>query len=471
MSTPVIEFMTLRPVLTSQSMVPCAVRINAPAAVDRIPTHFVLVLDVSESMMDASKLENCKRCATLMLQVMTGEDRISLITFGEDARVHLKRVPADEAHKQVITSTIKSLHVDGCTNLSAGLGYVHEVCEGDTLKVGVLILTDGHANRGVSDPAGIRSIVSGLRATNDNLSVHCVAYGSDHNESLLRGIAEDCQTSYNVVNTIEDTAFAFGETLGGLMSCVYQNCAIKVPPGTKVHGPHKILDNSIRIGDVYAGTKPLVLIDIPSEAVNLVDGLEVVGMRLPDMSRWSVHPVQTLLAERDKDIELTGHRYTCASILRDIQNWRTLDTTARDAINSRITDFENAVREPFYDGHAVADLLRGEVAEMRRLLDSARGGYLSAAEYVTATQHLTSLGLARGFSTPMAPRGAPQAPLRRGPRVAFSGLGQAAAAPQDAEEENPQPPRPLPAVSSAFQNDTQTRIANMLRASSLQPEE
>lgn len=463
MSTPVIEFLTLRPVLTGQSMVPCAVRLNAPAAVDRIPTHFVLLLDVSESMMDARKLENCKRCATLMLDVMTGEDRISLITFGEEAQVHLKRVPADDAHKQVIISTIKSLRVNGCTNLSAGLGYVHEVCEDDTLKIGLLILTDGHANRGVSDPTGLRSIVGGLRTALPSLSVHCVAYGSDHNEHLMRGIAEDCQTSYNVVNTVEDTAFAFGETLGGLMSCVYQNCAIKVPPGSKVRGPHKILDNSIRIGDVYAGTKPLVLVDIPSEAVNLVDGLEVVGMRLPDMSRWSVHPIQTLLAERDKDIELTGHRYTCADILRDIQNWRGLDTAARDAFEARIAEFENAVGEPFYNGHPVATLLRGEVAEMRQLLQSARTGYLSHAEQVTAAQHLTSVGLARGFSTPLAPR----APQRRGPRVAFAGN----VSPTADEEENPTgPPPPMTAPTSAFANDTQSRIANMLRASSLNQE-
>lgn len=503
-TVPTIDLLTLTAVpQNGDSMVPCAVRIHAPADVARVPTHILLMLDISDSMRDHNKLENCKRCALLMLNVLSPGDKISLITFGEQATLHLKRVPADDAHKETITKTIQGLQTDGCTNLSAGLGYVRECCEGDTQKAGLLILTDGHANRGVSGTTELRAIASSLRESFSNLSIHAVAYGTDHNEQLLRGIAEDVQGSYNVVSTIEDTAFAFGDTLGGLMSCAFQNVKLELPEGSVVHGPHKIVDRQIRIGDVYAGTKPLVLVDIPSAACRTESCVKVTGMSLPLLTAWTAQPVQTMLTDRDKDIELTKLRYNCTSILKDCSaSAYTMTNDQRTALRQRITDFETAITDTFFDGHAVAGMLRREVAVMRDLLAASEAGGVSHAQQVLAAQHTASIGLSRGFSspapgpTPSAPSGrvAPRHYMRR--QGAAAHLSSAHAGDGDPNTYTPQGsptlggvpgeatppgsphlgaaaggavPEAAEADTSCFQNTTQQRIATLMRTASQQP--
>lgn len=475
MSDLTVDFLTLQPVPTNgDSMVSCALKLNAPASTERIPTHFILLLDISESMSDGRKLENCKRCAELMLNFMTADDRISLITFGEDAQLHLKRVPADEAHKSSIETTIKGLRVNGCTNLSAGLGYVREVCEGDSQKAGLLILTDGHANRGVSGSAELRRIVSGLREGFSHLSIHCVAYGADHNENLMRGIAEDNNGSYNVVNTIEDTAVAFGETLGGLLSCAFQNVVIELPTGTVVKGPQKttVVDGHIhvRIGDVYSGTKPLILFDMPSAACRSADAVKVKGMRLPSLESFNFTPIQQLLDERDKEIELTQLRYDCVAILEAIRILhRPTDDLVAD-METRITAFETKVRDSFFDGHAVAGLLRTEVTTMRDLLRDVRTGHYSHYHDVTTAQHVTSLGLGRGFCSPSASAPAPPRPRHYNRRLFAAGIGSPSGTDSENEEPTNTPSNTsiAPPDISVFQNDVQTRIASLMRTASQQ---
>ena len=478
---PTIDYMTLHPVTDTDTVVSCALRINAPKTVDRVSTHFILLLDISESMMDANKLENCKKCASLLLNFMTQEDRISLITFGDSATLHLKQVSADDTNKTIMKEKIESLRCDGCTNLSAGLGYVREACEGSTLKTGLLLLTDGHANRGVSDTGSLCGIVQSLHTSFENLSIHCVAYGTDHNEDLLRTIAEDIQGSYNVVNSIEDTALAFGDTLGGLMSCAYQNVKIHVPSTTKVHGPHKVHqegDNHyIPLGDVFAGTNPLILFDIPTSVANCIDCVRVTGMSLPSLESWSLIPIQQYMAERNVDIELTQLRYKCTAILKDIHDWRQLSQEKKDGMKGRIDEFERAVQDEFFNNHPVTGILRSEVSTLRSMLEEASRGQLNHETSVYAAQHLTSIALGRGWSSPRA-----VPPSRRMRRQNAVYVSPSNASDPDADaggephqglyvdtrpHENETTENPLE-TTTAFWNDTQQRVANLMRTASQQ---
>jgi hypothetical protein len=470
------DFISLTSVNSSTEKVPCAIRLKAPASVERVSTHFILLLDVSESMSDDHKLENVKRCSQLVLNFLTSEDTVSLITFGESAQLHLKRVSADDTHKQIIKSTIENLHCDGCTNLSAGLCYVREVCEGSTQKSGLLILTDGHANRGIHIPSQLRSMVSELHAQFTNLSIHCVAYGENHNADLLKSIAEDNQGSYNIVNTIEDTAFAFGETLGGLMSCAFQNVKLNIPQGSTVHGAYKVTEangkKTIHIGDVYSGTNPLILLDIPFQEINNTTSVVIQGITLPSLESFQVNPIVVFSQERQVDIELTKLRYTCSDILKDIREWDTLTEECKHGIKERIDTFETNILDPFFDANQIASMLRAEVAVLRSLYLRAKTHTIEITERAVMAQHMASITLARGFSSPMAPS---RRRLRRqNAGIARSALGaplsQASEPAEnhdtDSEFEDSVPTQP---VTSGFQNSVQQRVASLMRIASQQP--
>lgn len=170
------QFLVLKPQVPAEGdeLVPCAIRLQVPSEVNRIASHFILLVDISESMLQDSKLENVKKCASLILQFLTPEDHLSVITFGDNVQVVLKRAAVDASAKEGIQATISALRTDGCTNLSAGLASVSEVMQGETMKTGLLILTDGHANRGVSTPQHLRSMTNTLKTNFENLSIHVV---------------------------------------------------------------------------------------------------------------------------------------------------------------------------------------------------------------------------------------------------------------------------------------------------------
>lgn len=458
------DFLILR---SAETTVPCAIRIKAPENVSRVPAHIILLVDVSESMIDENKLTNVKRCATSIVDFLNDSDTLSLITFGETADVHLKQVPTDQVHKESIRARIDSLQVNGCTNLSAGLGLVQEVCEGSPQKSGLLLLTDGHANRGVSDPSSLREIVTRLHERMETLSINCVGYGHDHNADLLQGIAQSVQGSYNVVNSIEDTAFAFGETLGGLMSCAFQNVTVSVPKNTIVHGPYvtRLGDDcmTIHVGDVYSGTKPLILLDIPVSAIPYIT---VSGMELSSFTVSTLHPIPQDVNERQQDIELTRLRYTCTEILHAIKGVRRHDSIGVQSIKERLDAFANACADPFLDGHPVTKLLRGEITTMRNMLEQAEQGVLDQAANVVVTQHIASIALGRGFSSP-----ATRQPYVGGPLRYWGGGSRmyrmnARSASPEPEDENPQG---MEETQFAFQNTLQSQIASLMREQSQHP--
>jgi Mg-chelatase subunit ChlD len=488
------------------TVIPCALRLHAPESNARIPTHFVLCIDVSESMVSDSKLENVKKCCSLVVNLLNDQDRISLITFGDDANLHLKRVAVDEGNKNVIRSTIQNLAVDGCTNLSAGLMKIDEVCEGDTQKAGLLLLTDGHANRGASSPQNLRNLMTRLRERFAHLSVHCIAYGADHNAELLRLMAEDCQGSYNIVNNIEDTAFAFGDTLGGLMSCAFQNVEIDLGRGAVVHGPLRkrtVGDRTfVALGDVYSGTKPLVLFDLPADVATGADAVVVRGIALPDAERFELHPIRQEMLQKDRDIELTRLRYQCTSILNDLRDMRGRPAAAHDILERRINEFAIAVADEFFAGQPVAQLLRDEVNMMRNLLAQNRAGHVEAEAAAYTSQRIASIGLARGFSSPQGAMrsasagGGGGAPLRHH-RTGFRFAAGAAGAPggiltqqededpttvgfaavgaralftgvNDTEEEvTASASATTPSTATVFQNNMQAQISALLASASV----
>ena len=69
------DFLVLQ---TSTTTVPCAIRIKAPENVTRVPTHIILLIDVSESMIDDNKLINVKKCAASIVNFLNDSEKIGI---------------------------------------------------------------------------------------------------------------------------------------------------------------------------------------------------------------------------------------------------------------------------------------------------------------------------------------------------------------------------------------------------------
>ena len=403
----------------------CVLRLIAPPTVQHTPTHYVLLIDISESMVQDNKLSNVKRCLQILTNFLQEVDKVSLITFGEDSNILLNRITYSSSTKETIRQQIDALQVDGWTNISAGLANVSRVLMPNE-KSGLLLLTDGHANRGVTNITNLETIIVGLKENFPMLSISSIAYGTDHNATLLKLVAEKSQGTYSIVDSIESTAFAFGDALGGLLSAYAQMVKVIVPPGTTVSGPLIITNNCIKIGDIYTGTKSLVLFKIPtSDLANC----KLEATLLPSLELFQKDLVFSQLTTRDKEIELTKLRYKCSEILSKLNKYWSLNVVASTAFNNLVHEFKQQVMLEDYNGHPIADLLKNELILIERGMLTNTSQDNAYANVVS--QHVTSIGLARGYSSPM--------PRQR--------------------QEDAQDP-------CVFQNSIQNNIASLMRAAS-----
>lgn len=160
------------------------VEIDAPEATagsQRRPASVALVVDESGSMR-GEKLLTAKRCLAWLAGRLRPDDRVALVGFETDAWLHLPLSSVGCGHEMV--RAVAQLGSRGSTNLSGGLLMGLEALEAAAdAPRSVLLLTDGWANRGVTDMAGLVAIAA--RAAARGRTVGTIGFGSDFSEDLL----------------------------------------------------------------------------------------------------------------------------------------------------------------------------------------------------------------------------------------------------------------------------------------------
>ena len=241
------------------------IQIKAPESEARVPVHLCCILDISGSMDDNNKLINVKKSLYYLLDLLGSQDKISIITFSDNAKTIINQVFGSE--KENIRTQISFIRADSSTNLSAGIIQAHETLLTDsTYKQGILILTDGEANAGLIKTVDIIQLVRNITNKFINTSISCIGYGLQHNTELLQNISTEGKGSYYIVNNLEAVATVFGDILGGLVSCVAQQVRVILPVGTQLKSRYTtntiLNDMEIIIGDMTAGFEAVFLAKI-----------------------------------------------------------------------------------------------------------------------------------------------------------------------------------------------------------------
>jgi hypothetical protein len=351
--------------------------INAPSTEERIPAHFILLLDTSDSMNEDDKLDHVKLCSSLLLKLLTPADKISLITFSRYSRIILRAVTTEASNLASIESAIASLQTEGCTNLSAGIASVAEVLALSPEKPTLLLLTDGHANRGVCGPEDLQRMMSGLSRQCPALGLSIIAYGTDHNAELLKGFATTAHGSYSIVESLESAATALGDALGGALSCVAQNVEILCPTESTIAGPYTCVNGVVRVGDLYGGSSTMFLMDLPGPVT-------VRGTLVPSMQTFTLEVPSTISTARDASVELTRLRYRCSDLFRRV---RLEQVTAEE-----IAAFRTQLSDTFLAGNPITDMLLAEASSLEEAFRGRRFGDPGLDARILQHEAYTSLG-------------------------------------------------------------------------------
>ncbi|MDQ7825396.1 MAG: VWA domain-containing protein [Candidatus Eremiobacteraeota bacterium] len=244
-------------------------RITAPSVeVSRKPLNIAVALDRSGSM-KGGKLDYVKHATAFLFSQLLNTDIFSLVTFN-----HLVQVPfpAGEARERdAIRRAISSIEPQGMTNLSGGwLAALQEVLKhsGPERLNRIILLTDGIANEGITDPSRLFNI--GAHTAEKGAVTTAMGVGSDFAEDLLKGIAEAGHGNYYFIDNPEKAPRTFSEELMGLLALYAQNLTIEFTPSENVqfvdlHHDFPLTMRGkgceISLGDLYGGDERTVLIE------------------------------------------------------------------------------------------------------------------------------------------------------------------------------------------------------------------
>ena len=437
-----------------------------PAAA-RAPVNIVCVVDTSGSMKYERKLKLVCETLKFIVGQMKATDTLGIVSFSDKVRANLDLTRMDKTGANAALCAIESMRPGGRTNLSGGLleglsllrkfrgvgsestgsgssgtGWwpfgndsakgvqtrANETGVGQTSVDAVLLLTDGRANGGIRDTAGIvRAMKNMLDSLPSVCTVNTFGYGIDHDAAMLEAIAEAGHGSYNFVETADKVADAFGSAVGGLMSVTAQQIKLTVAPphnmGIEIANVEttyekKHLGNGmweISMGDLYSEEERDVLVifnKVPSvemetaeypllaaqvEYVDVIAGIPRSADAACMVRRTADVPADRQCSQR---VETQVHRMETALLLRTAGEaaMSGRERAARKMIRDQITKLKRAPRSSF---SPVVSRLVSELEAMDLEFKSSSTGSMLLAAGTSHARQRSSTG-----STRMADGGA-----------------------------------------------------------------
>ncbi len=258
----------------------------APECADRHPLNLSVVLDRSGSM-QGDKLAYVKQAAQFLVQRLGAVDRISIVTYDSEVNVDVPSQPVIE--KDRINQTIERLSAGHLTNLSGGWLQgcqlvVANMAEGQINRV--LLLTDGLANRGVTDPVKLAAMARQRRA--EGITTTTMGVGMDFNEDLLTRMAAEGGGAFYFIDNPDLTAEIFEEELRGLLSVIGQNLVITLTLSSDVRMvrqmnayPAANVEHGVafRLGDLFSDELKTLVLELSIPALKDLGRVEVAHLR------------------------------------------------------------------------------------------------------------------------------------------------------------------------------------------------
>lgn len=230
---------------------------DAPQA--RRPLNLSLVLDRSGSM-GGRKLAQAIRASKLLVDRLGERDTLSVVTYDDTVRTVQK--PTKVTDRKAIKDILGKVRAGGITNLSGGWleGCGHVRKGRDEISVDrVMMLTDGQANMGVTDP---RKLVGLAREQAEaGVVTTTLGFGNGFNEDLLIGMADAAGGNFYFIQSPEDAEEVFRIEVEGLSSVIARELTATVRPAGGVTIT-EVLSSArygakdgvydIHVGEVYA---------------------------------------------------------------------------------------------------------------------------------------------------------------------------------------------------------------------------
>lgn len=271
--------------MPGQGLVHLAIDLDATkkAGGKRLPMNIALVIDRSGSMR-GEKIQNTRRAAKHLVAQLTDKDTLAIISYSDDVRVDLPASRIDASVKKQALAAIDKIRAGGSTNLSGGLfrgqaEVERNVATGQVNRV--LLMSDGLANRGITDTKALSQQVQ--KGSQRSVSVTTMGVGSDYNEDLMTAVADHAGGNYYFIQESKQVTGIFRTELQKMFATVAQNTIVEVTLDDGVDLKQVFGYTFTRQGDtvkiplaeMFAGQKRSILLEVEVPVIR--PGTVVVG--------------------------------------------------------------------------------------------------------------------------------------------------------------------------------------------------
>lgn len=149
------------------------------------PSNLVFLVDVSGSMHQANKLPLLQQSMSMLVDQMTGRDRIAIVAYAGADRVVLPPTAGDKTSE--IKAAISSLTAGGSTHASGGIKTAYNLARQSFMPEAnnrIILASDGDFNVGVTSRDELERMISRERESGVYLTVLGFGMGNYHDDSM-----------------------------------------------------------------------------------------------------------------------------------------------------------------------------------------------------------------------------------------------------------------------------------------------
>lgn len=242
------------------------------------PLNLAVVIDHSGSM-KGQRQRNALDAAAGMIRRLRDGDTVSVVAYDDNARVVIPVTTVSASTRERIILDMEAGMAgspSGHTCISCGVELGMRTLAGRRAGIDrMLLLSDGEANRGVKDEAGIRTLARQARSRGATIS--SIGVDVDYNERLMSAIAREANGRHYFSETGENLEQIFDQELESLITALAKDgkLVVELAPGVRVA---EVLDRSyqqvdrrviVPMGTFAAGEEKtfLLRLDVPASPV------------------------------------------------------------------------------------------------------------------------------------------------------------------------------------------------------------
>jgi Ca-activated chloride channel family protein len=245
-----------------------------PAGEDK-PSNLVFLIDTSGSMDEPDKLPLLQRAFGLLVDQLSANDTVSIVTYAGSAGVVLEPTKATEKAK--ILAALDQLYAGGSTAGAEGIELAYKLAEQSKVSGGtnrVILATDGDFNVGIDDPEKLEDFIKAKRDSGVTLSV--LGFGKGNlDDATMQALAQNGNGNASYISNFREAQKVLVEEVGSTLNMIAKDVKIQVEFNPAVVSEYRLIgyetralnredfnNDAVDAGDIGAGHTVTALYEI-----------------------------------------------------------------------------------------------------------------------------------------------------------------------------------------------------------------